>query len=84
MEMPLDGVDRIVGYRKPDDLSVVVLVGISTDEALSRWHHDARGYFVAWAAAAAGVVALTLLLLKQMRRRDRAVLALEDTTQRLW
>jgi signal transduction histidine kinase len=84
IEMPLDGVDRIVGYRKPDDLSVVVLVGISTDEALSRWHHDARGYFVAWAAAAAGVVALTLLLLKQMRRRDRAVLALEDTTQRLW
>jgi signal transduction histidine kinase len=84
IEMPLDGVDRIMGYRKPDDLSVVVLVGISTDEALSRWHHDARGYFVAWAAAAAGVVALTLLLLKQMRRRDRAVLALEDTTQRLW
>jgi signal transduction histidine kinase len=84
METPLDGVDRIVGYRKPEDLSVVVLVGISTEEALARWHHDARGYVFAWAAAATGVVALTLLLLKQMRRRDRAVLALEDTTQRLW
>ena len=84
METPLDGVDRIVGYRKPEDLSMVVLVGISTEEALARWHHDARGYVFAWAAAATGVVALTLLLLKQMRRRDRAVVALEETTQRLW
>lgn len=80
---PLDGVDRIMGIRTIDGLSLGAMVGVSVDEALADWRLGARSHALVWLAAGLGVVGLTVMLLGQMHRRDRATEALRAAGERL-
>ncbi|UEM03135.1 PAS domain-containing protein [Skermanella rosea] len=82
-ETPLDGVDRIMGIRTIDGLSLGAVVGVSVEEALADWRLGARSHALVWLAAGLGVVGLTVMLLGQMHRRDRATEALRAAGERL-
>ncbi|WP_158047468.1 ATP-binding protein [Skermanella pratensis] len=82
-ETPLDGIDRIMGIRAIDGLSLGAVVGVSVEEALADWRLGARSHALVGLAAGLGVVGLTIALLGQMHRRDRATEALRAAGERL-
>ncbi|UEM20596.1 PAS domain-containing protein [Skermanella mucosa] len=82
-ETPLDGIDRIMGIRTVDGLSLGAVVGVSVEEALADWRLGARSHALVGLAAGLGVVGLTIALLGQMHRRDRASEALRAAGERL-
>jgi two-component sensor histidine kinase len=74
----IDGVDRIVSYRVIEDLSLVALVGSSTEEVLAEWWTGARNHVLVWFGAGLGLAGLTVLLLRRERREERAERALRE------
>jgi PAS domain S-box-containing protein len=78
-----DGVSRLFSYRMLDDLPLVVTVGIPTDEVKSAWLKEARWSVALSLGAIVVVVALGLFLSREMRRRDSAETALQESERRL-
>ena len=70
-----DGVERTVSFRRMAGRTLLVIVGLATDDYLAKWRSEAR----TTAALAAAFLALSLLLvalsLRAWRRRERSVAA---------
>jgi PAS domain S-box-containing protein len=65
---PLDGVERMVSYRKLVDAPFVVSVGIASTDYLKRWRDLLPSYLLAVAAVVVALVAMSALLVYQLRR----------------
>jgi PAS domain S-box-containing protein len=64
----IDGVERIVSFRRAGELPLLVIAGLGKDDILAGWRRELRSYCIGGAIATAVVVALTLLLLRQLRK----------------
>jgi PAS domain S-box-containing protein len=73
---PLDGVERIVSFRRVGDLPLVVSVGFATSEVLADWYRDLWSYGIGTAIGSAVIMLLTGVLLRQLRRQQAFVAAL--------
>jgi PAS domain S-box-containing protein len=65
---PLDGISRMVGYRKLMDAPFVVSIGLAEADYLKRWHDGLTSYLFAVAAITVAILALSGLLLYQLNR----------------
>ncbi|MEJ0015834.1 MAG: EAL domain-containing protein [Acetobacteraceae bacterium] len=84
---PLDGVDRVVSFRRLDAYPLVVSVGLDTSEVFTTYYQERTKYLVA------GVVVMTLVLLggvlliiqnwRLMRSRQVLSAAVENISQGL-
>jgi PAS domain S-box-containing protein len=78
----VDAVERMLTYRKIDQLPLVVGVGLASDDYLAAWREDALRDGTALALILAVVLALAVLLYRQLARREATVLALQASEQR--
>ena len=69
----LDGVPRIVAFRRVSGLPLVVLVGLAEPELLAVWHRNAVVIGAAVLAVAALAMLLAALWIQQADERRRAV-----------
>ena len=65
---PLDGIRRMVGYRKLADAPFVVSIGLAETDYLRRWHDGLPGYLFAVTAVVIAILSLSGLLLYQLNR----------------
>ncbi len=65
---PLDGVERMVSYRKLADAPFVVSVGLASTDYLKRWLDTLPSYLAAVAGVALTIIAMSALLVYQLRR----------------
>ncbi|MBV8166373.1 MAG: PAS domain-containing protein [Alphaproteobacteria bacterium] len=65
---PLDGIERMVSYRKLADAPFVVSVGLAESDYLRRWLEVLPAYLAAVVGVALTIVAMSALLVYQLRR----------------
>jgi PAS domain S-box-containing protein len=65
---PLDGIDRMLSYRKLPDAPFVVAIALAETDYLRRWRDGLSGDVIAVAAVNITLIAMTWLLLYQLRR----------------
>jgi PAS domain S-box-containing protein len=63
---PLDGVNRMISYRKLIDAPFVVSVGLAEADYLKHWQDGLPGYLLAVAAVVIAILSLSALLLYQL------------------
>lgn len=78
----VDGVERIVGYRRIDDYPLYVLVSSSTEESLAEWRAMRNTTLFLAALFSAAVMAATVLFLSSVRRLEATNLALAASEAR--
>lgn len=72
----LDGKERVYTYTQVGGLPLKVIVGISTEQVFGPWRRTAGMVGFATVALCLGIFVLTLLLRKELNRRQRAELNL--------
>jgi PAS domain S-box-containing protein len=65
---PLDGVERLVSYRKVGNAPFVVSVGVAANDYLRHWRELLPGYVLVVGAVTITILAMAALLLYQLRR----------------
>ncbi|MEX0697695.1 MAG: PAS domain-containing protein [Dongiaceae bacterium] len=80
--MPPDGVTRILAYQAVTNLPLVIVVGLSVPQVLGEWESDVEAKLAIGVVIAAAVFLLTLLLIRQLARREASDAALRDSGQR--
>jgi PAS domain S-box-containing protein len=80
--LPPDRVRRVISYRSVPDRPLVVVVGLSVREVLAQWRSDAKHRIFIAVLITAAVILLTMLLLRNLARRDASEAALRDSEQR--
>jgi PAS domain S-box-containing protein len=78
---PVDGIERVISYRVMSRAPLVVVVGLSTEDALAPWSIRTRTYVAVSAAFTIGVVLLGLLALRDLRARAILDHALHESEQ---
>ncbi len=68
----IDGVSRLVAYRRSERFPILVTVSAGTDEALAAWLRGARFRMVSVLAVTGVILVLGLRLIAQLRRRRQA------------
>lgn len=68
----LDGIERIVSYRQLANLPLVVAVGVAVDDALAVWRQTVNEFAAIWLLVAAVVLGMTVLSVRDARRREAA------------
>jgi PAS domain S-box-containing protein len=76
---PLDGVERIVSFRRIAEFPLVVSVALATGDVLANWYKDLWRYGIGAIVIWSTVVSLTIILLRQFAQRDRLVAALRGS-----
>ncbi len=66
-----EGVPRYTAYRKVQDLPLLVVVGVSQEEALQPLTQNARVYYSIAALSTLALLALTVLLMRALAQRQR-------------
>ena len=77
----IDGVRRLVSYRKIGDLPLVIGVGQSTDEIFAQWLQDAMLMTIVVAGLCGLALILTFVLYRELRRRIEAERNFEQLAQ---
>ncbi|MFO1413493.1 MAG: ATP-binding protein [Burkholderiales bacterium] len=67
-----DGVERLVAFRQLKDYPLLVVVGLSVDEALSAFHATQRKTYIVTALSSVGIVGVTALLVVLVSRLERS------------
>ena len=70
---PVDGIERVFGFRKVGNYPVFLSYGISIETALNRWRQDLLFYGVFLGPAALALVLIALLALRRAQREIAAV-----------
>ncbi|MGH6933445.1 MAG: PAS domain-containing protein [Dongiaceae bacterium] len=80
--LPPDDIQRIISYRSVPDHPLVVVVGLAMREVLAQWRIDAQHRILISLLITAAVILLTILLLRNLARRDASEAALRDSEHR--
>ncbi len=80
---PLDGIERVYGWRTLPEFPVMALVGLGKAEALASAERQALRLIALGVLSAGLLIALTVLLSQEISRRIKQALALEETNARL-
>ena len=73
---PLDGIERMLSFRRVADLPLVISVAQAENEVLAEWRQEVRAYGVASAIGIVTLLLLTAALWRQLSRQERLVRAL--------
>ena len=79
----IDGVERLISFRRIGDLPLILTVSLSTDEIYAPWWHKAMVIGPVMILLCAATVASSLLFRREMIRRAKSELALAGAAQRL-
>jgi PAS domain S-box-containing protein len=79
----IDGVDRIISYRRLDATGLVAVVSLSQAEVLARWTQELSSDFLVAGLCAMSLLGLGLMLIRMLRQRDRADAHLRTTLQHM-
>jgi PAS domain S-box-containing protein len=77
-----DGATRILTYQAVKNLPLVIVVGLSVTQVLGEWESDVQAKLAIGTVITAAIVLLTLLLIRQLARREESETALRDSSQR--
>jgi signal transduction histidine kinase len=72
VKSPLDGIERVVAYRRIGALPLRIIVGTSTEEALSEWRQTRTLTLAVTALFSATLLAAAWLFVAGVRRLERA------------
>lgn len=75
----VDGMLRLFNYRVVRGLPLVVLVGLSEESVLQSWYDSARIYGVASLVLTLAFCLLFVVLVQQIRRRERLLKSLHES-----
>jgi len=73
---PLDGVERILSFRRVGDLPLIVSVAFAALDEKAHWRRDLWSYGIGAATGSVVIMLLTGVLLRQLRRQQAFVTAL--------
>jgi two-component system, cell cycle sensor histidine kinase PleC len=76
---PLDGVDRMLTFRRIPDMPLVISVAQAEHDVMAEWRRDLFTYSIAFAFGAIILVSLTGVLLRQFAQQQRLVEALRGS-----
>jgi len=76
---PLDGIERVVSYRRVAGMPFVVSVALAEEDVLTNWRDDLWWYGGVAALGAAVLLLMTGGLLRQLRRQQAFVAALRGS-----
>lgn len=82
-ESAVDGVDRLVSFRRLDEWPVVVAAGVPVRDVLSRWRSEAWLSTVPLSVALLAFAALTWVAVRSSRRERMKYAALQNTKHEL-
>lgn len=77
-----DNTARIFSYRQVRGLPLVVVVGLGERQALSGWYSQGKAAFLRAVIFILAIVALTWLLVQQVKRREKLAAALLESERR--
>ncbi|MGO9172026.1 MAG: sensor histidine kinase [Rhodomicrobium sp.] len=80
---PLDGIERVYAWRRLPNFPVIALVGLGKAEALASAERQALRLIALGVLSAGLLIALTVLLSREISRRIGQTLALEETNSKL-
>ncbi|WP_051341379.1 hybrid sensor histidine kinase/response regulator [Azospirillum halopraeferens] len=78
----IDGVQRLVAYRKVEGYPVYVLLALGVDAVLAPWRQHVLTYGLLCGTAAAALFVMTLVALRRAGRERAALLRLEEEAVR--
>jgi PAS domain S-box-containing protein len=74
----MDGLRRVISYRKMDGLPLVVVTSIPADSIIGPWRHRVEIYVLISALVLCGLVGLSWLVYKSTSREEEARRALQE------
>ncbi len=80
---PLDGIERVYAWRRLTNFPVIALVGLGSAEALASANRQAMRLLALGVLSAGFLLALTIMLSREISRRIEHGLALEETNAKL-
>jgi len=80
---PVDGVERIISYRRVPDVPIIVAIGLPLDVALASWQRDMGYRAMAVTAILALVAALVYALVRNLSVAQRAQTSLYEALEAL-
>ena len=80
---PFDNIERILSYRKLNNVPIQVLAGISKDDFLKDWRHTVYIFLVLLGLFLLIINASVALLYRQWQRQVRDAVALKESNDRL-
>ena len=75
---PIDGIERVISYRRVSGLPFVVSAGISSEAYLASWRRDTVKYAAVTLAVDVVILLLTFVLYRQWKRRAATEARLQD------
>ena len=79
----LDGIERIYSWRRLTNFPVIAVVGLGKAEALAAANRQAMSLLALGVISAGFLLALTIMLSREISRRIKQALALEETNAKL-
>jgi PAS domain S-box-containing protein len=79
---PIDGVDRIISFRRVSELPLIVSVGLSSDDVLTAWRRDLWSHGIGAAIGSIVVIVLAGLVLDQFGRLRASEASVRASEQR--
>jgi PAS domain S-box-containing protein len=73
---PVDGIERLLSFRRVGDLPLVVSVAVATDAVLAGWRAEAKLYGLGALIGAGGLLLLSGMVVQQFDRQRRLIAAL--------
>ncbi len=79
----LDGIERVYSWRRLTNFPVIAVVGLGKEEALAAANRQALRMLALGVLSAGLLLALTIMLSREISRRIKHALALEETNAKL-
>lgn len=83
LDAPGDGPRRILSYRASSDVPLVVTVSLSRDSVMGPWREKAGTALMVGAGGSAMLAMMTVLLLREIGRRERMLASLQESERAL-
>jgi len=81
LNSPIDGVERVVSYRKLTPFNVMVSAGMAVEDILAPWRHTALILAAGLAVVMAGLGGMAATTFRAITREERSMASLEETVR---
>lgn len=81
LNSPIDGVERVVSYRKLQPFNVMVSAGMAVEDILAPWRQTALILAAALAVVLAGLGGMAATTFRAITREERSMASLEETVR---